>query len=82
MISMVERGSTADREPHFASPKDKCPYSPTFVIGQHASPFGFPEAHSTFVGLMSQPAVFAQAESMRRISRDRARQKRGPPAIL
>jgi hypothetical protein len=35
-----------------------------------------------YAGLQSHPACHAQAEAQKRISFDRSRQKRGPPAVL
>ncbi|RXH57349.1 hypothetical protein GRAN_0659 [Granulicella sibirica] len=35
-----------------------------------------------FASLMTHPAGVAQTESKWRISRDRSRQKRGPPSLL
>ena len=40
------------------------------------------QADGLFASLMTHPAGVAQTESKWRISRDRSRQKRGPPSLL
>jgi len=72
----------AARETRVGALEAKCPYAPAaFVLGYNPSLAGFP-ARGVFAALVSQPAIIAQAESRLRISRDRSRQKRGPPSLI
>jgi hypothetical protein len=82
MMSVAERSAIADRETHVGATEAKCPYAPAaLAVEHHPSPVSL-STHGIFVALVSQPAVIAQAESRLRISRDRSRQKRGPPSLL
>ncbi|MGB7188624.1 MAG: hypothetical protein WBD10_00675 [Acidobacteriaceae bacterium] len=60
----------------------KCPYSimpPAVLVLPSFTPS--PSA-SIFAGVTRHPAVSAQVEARQRVSFDRARQKRGPPAFI
>jgi len=81
MMSMAERSKILSDQPQFMVVQEKCPYSPAvLVIGHQPKLLGVPSAQRTLAGLVGQAAVVAQTESKRRISRDRSRQKRGPPS--
>jgi hypothetical protein len=82
MMSMAERSQLASRDPQFQAPAEKCPYCPTSVAVIHDNTFVPPTAQAIFAALIAHPAVVAQTESKLRISRNRSRQKRGPPASL
>ncbi len=60
-----------------------CPLFPKWrpmqVLQQHAAQ---PGPATFYAALQSHPACHAQTEAQRRISFDRSRQKRGPPAVL
>lgn len=62
---------------------EKCPYSP-----QAQAPVSWPDrfapalSQAIFSGIVHHPAVAPQTEAHFRISFDRSRQKRGPPASL
>src|SRR5438309_1894165 len=58
---------------------ERCPYSPSTAPKTRAESISVPVAQAIFAELASHPAAAAQTESRRRISRDRSRQKRGPP---
>lgn len=60
---------------------EKCPYSvaPPAILA--AAVYAPSASGSIFAGVARHPAVAAQVEAQLRISFDRARQKRGPPAI-
>jgi hypothetical protein len=60
---------------------DHCPYFPGVTTAVQAGWTTLPVEGSIYAGLVSHPAVVAQTQSMWRISRDRSRQKRGPPSI-
>jgi hypothetical protein len=79
----VEEGSqSASYKAEFRAPLDKCPYCPDAVAASHSYLFAASPAQAIYAELTSHPAVFAQMESRWRISRDRSRQKRGPPSQL
>jgi len=71
-----------DTSPKFRAPADHCPYSPAVTTAIRSSWSVLPREGSIYAGLVSHPAVVAQTQSMWRISRDRSRQKRGPPAVF
>jgi hypothetical protein len=82
MMSMAERARHANRNPRFSTPEEKCPYGPTAVVATHGSVFTAPPVSAIFAGLVTHPTVTTQTESKLRISLNRSRQKRGPPASL
>jgi hypothetical protein len=81
MMSMAERNRLESHESAFSAPLEKCPYCPAAILSIH-HPAGFvpPSEQVIYAGLAGHPAGVAQAECKRRISADRARGKRGPPA--
>jgi hypothetical protein len=79
MMSKAERSQLASRDPQFRAPAEKCPYDPATVAVIHGSVFVPPTSQAIFAAVIAHPAVVAQTESKLRISRDRSRQKRGPP---
>jgi hypothetical protein len=82
MMSIGERAPFAQHAPQFQAPVEKCPYCPAAVALVHGDTFVPPMGKAIFAGLMTHPAVAAQAESKLRISLSRSRQKRGPPPSL
>lgn len=80
--NMAERSQSASRDPQFQAPTEKCPYCPASVAVVHDNTFVPPIAQAVFAALIAHPGVVAQTESKLRISRNRSRQKRGPPASL
>jgi hypothetical protein len=82
MMSMGERNQFAQHHPQFTSPMKKCPYYPGAVTAPHGTVFTLPIAEAVFAALVSHPSGLAQTESKYRISRDRSRQKRGPPTLF
>jgi len=81
MMSMAERRAMTGRQRQFSAPQEKCPCCPqAMVIGHQTNTLGAPSVQAIFAGFSGQAAVIAQTESKRRISRDRSRQKRGPPS--
>jgi hypothetical protein len=63
------------------APPMKCPYSPDAVVSVHTSTLALSASSASLITLASHPAGVAQTESKWRISRDRSRLKRGPPAL-
>jgi hypothetical protein len=81
VASMVDRGNLTGREAQFGAPAGKCPYCPSAPVATHNELLAPPMRDAVFASLVSHPSGVAQTESMRRISRDRSRQKRGPPVF-
>jgi hypothetical protein len=77
---MADRGNLKQHGMQFSAPAEKCPYCPSTLAAAHSKLLALPTADAVFASLVSHPAAIAQIESMQRISRDRSRQKRGPPA--
>lgn len=83
MMGMTERNSMSSDKAQFTPPVEKCPYCPgALTLGHQPNAFGVPSNQIVFVGVSGPSAVIAQTESKRRISRDRSRQKRGPPSFF
>ena len=83
-LGMAEKSQLAahDTAPKWAAPLDRCPYCPaSLASGQLHETFAAPPAQAFYAQISSHPAGVAQTESRRRISRDRSRQKRGPPTF-
>jgi hypothetical protein len=82
-MNMAERGQLATKEssPKWTAPADRRPYCPAAVVlGHLQDTFAAMAAQAFYAEISSHPAGAAQTESKRRISRDRSRQKRGPPS--
>jgi hypothetical protein len=82
MASMSDRNSLSKTTRAFSTPTEKCPYCPSAIIAGHTDLLALPTAKAVFASLVSHTSGIAQTESLRRISRDRSRQKRGPPTLL
>jgi hypothetical protein len=83
MMSMAQRKEMSSDKPQFTPPLEKCPYCPAaLTIGHQPNPFSIATGQMVFIDSIGQFSVVAQTESKRRISRDRSRQKRGPPALV
>jgi hypothetical protein len=65
-----------------AAPADKCPFFPHSILIPSLlnHPFVVQRFGLFYAAVQSHPAYHAQTEAQRRISFDRAKQKRGPPA--
>lgn len=78
----MERNETAGKRPGISSPPEKCPYSPIAIgVFENHSVAELPTAKAIFGELQGHPAITPQTESLRRIAKDRSRQKRGPPSL-
>ena len=60
---------------------ERCPYSPAVAPVLHLASYAPPSDAAVFAELVSHPAVHAQTDARYRVAFDRARQKRGPPAV-
>ena len=61
---------------------EKCPYTPSASAFLVLPSFTPSTAASIFAGITRHPALSPQTDAQLRISFDRVRQKRGPPALL
>jgi hypothetical protein len=61
---------------------EKCPYTPAAPAALSFPFFAPPASAAIFAGITRHPTVSPQTDAQLRISFDRARQKRGPPALL
>jgi len=68
------------QERAFRTVHEKCPYDIAPPAVMVLPPFKPSAPASIFAGILCHPSVVAQTEVQRRISFDRSRQKRGPPA--
>jgi len=83
MMSMTERARLSNHTPTFSAPPEKCPYCPSAIPNIHPSgSFVLPIGRMIYAGLFSHAAIVVQVECRRRIARDRAHGKRGPPVFL
>ncbi len=80
---MAERSlltASDSQTPRWQAPVELCPYCPASLPGYfHQELLNMPVAQAIFSDIVSHPSGTVQTESRRRISRDRSRQKRGPP---
>ncbi|HVW76262.1 MAG TPA: hypothetical protein VHB45_01525 [Alloacidobacterium sp.] len=72
--------SQHNRQVH--APVERCPYCPAAIATAHSDAFVAPTAQAVFAELVAHPASPAQTESKLLISRNRSRQKRGPPSFF
>ncbi len=81
-MSAAEREKMAQMtsERGFSAPLEKCPMQQKALAAVHHEQSVVGAAGVTTVALLQEPSAAAQAECLRRISFDRSRQKRGPPA--
>ena len=65
------------------APFERCPFFPTSMISTtlQGHTLAMPSSEAFYAALRSHPACSAQIEAYYRISFDRSRQKRGPPAL-
>ena len=68
--------------PEFHAPAPTCPYQHSPVRSVQQVRLAIPAAHVLYAALVSHPTALAQTQSKWRVSRERARQKRGPPAAI
>ncbi len=81
-MSAAERQALASPTRQFAPPPERCPFRNTALAapGQNPHAPALPVS-GLFSAVVTHPAGAAQAESRRRIARERTRHKRGPPAL-
>jgi hypothetical protein len=81
MGNISDRGNLTIAGSQFSAPAEKCPYFPSALAARHNELLSLPIGDVVFASLAGHYSGVAQAESMQRISRDRSRQKRGPPVL-
>ena len=85
MIMLEKNGIAAasdSKGPLWKRPLEQCPYCPAMVVSWHHQQMFAPStAQAIFAEFLGHPSGTVQTESRRRISRDRSRQKRGPPNL-
>jgi hypothetical protein len=81
-MNLLTRSQGSDHRPVFAQVTEKCPYAPAALVGLHGPGFKPTRSALIFAEIVSHPVQRPQTEAHRRISFDRSRQKRGPPAMV
>jgi hypothetical protein len=79
-MKMEERRKLIQQGVWISAPADKCPYYPGALPAVHFDLLAPQTSASVIARVISVPAEIAQTKSKFRISHDRSRQKRGPPA--
>src|SRR5260370_206774 len=82
LISMADRANSGQGGKKVSAAVEKWPYWPGAVMTTHPDVMSLAASSGVFAALVSHSAGIAQTESKWRISRDRSRQKRGPPSFL
>jgi hypothetical protein len=68
--------------PEFRAPTPKCPYQQPAFRQAAQGAYAVPPSQVVYAALVSHPTGLAQTHSKWRVSRERSRQKRGPPVNL
>jgi len=68
--------------PELSAPVQRCPYQQPAVRSLHDVRYAVPVSEAVYAAVVSHTTGMAQTQSKWRVSRERARQKRGPPASL
>ena len=84
LADMDMSGSASADRSGFSAPSisERCPYGAKSIPSTAHPDWSLDTAQAVFAGVVAHPAVAPQTESKRRISAERSRQKRGPPASL
>jgi len=82
MGAALQQSSSQSPTTQSSTLREKCPYLLTVQAPAHLLFTPDEILASLHTGILSQPAVHAQTEALLKISFDRARSKRGPPAPL
>lgn len=77
-ISVGTQGGTRMSAPVVS---ERCPYGSKLIPGNTHPDWSLQTSKVIFAGILSHPSIAPQTESKRRISADRSRPKRGPPAV-
>jgi hypothetical protein len=82
MAAVAQQSSSTSSKVKTAAVRERCPYNPSSSAAVNLVFFADPIQQAIFAGIVSHPACHAQTEACFRISFDRSRQKRGPPALI
>jgi hypothetical protein len=82
MMGMASVSNSGKTQAGFATVTDRCPYGSQSAPATPHSAWSLDPSSAIFAGILAHPAIAPQTESRRRISADRSRQKRGPPAAV
>jgi hypothetical protein len=84
MTDMAMDGESNSVAVNISAPIEKCPFFPKAIVPATATKHlgALPSSGTFFAALRSHPACTVQTEARYRVSFHRARQKRGPPAVL
>ena len=82
MMAAANTGESSQHSHTLTTIPEKCPYAPGLLAATHPDVLSVPSNHVLIAAVISQTSGVAQTESKWRISRDRSRQKRGPPSLL
>jgi hypothetical protein len=84
MLADMDMSGPSSNRAGFNAPSvsERCPYGAKSVPSTSHPDWSLDTAQAVFAGVVAHPAVAPQTESKRRVSSDRSRQKRGPPASL
>lgn len=78
---MAEMTKEASAQRGFGVIREKCPYMPAALSVIVLPSFKPSTAAAIYAGVQQHASVSPQTEAQQRISFDRSRQKRGPPAL-
>ena len=81
MLSAAER-TALTKGISFSRTPQRCPYFPQVLPAAQHAPASLVPTATFFADVQSHPTCASQALAKFRISRDRSRQKRGPPTLL
>lgn len=81
MMKTEERNAVSDHLPAFATPSERCPYFPAFVLRVQGDPFAAPERDKTLSPPAVLPVVLTQRLSIFAVPAQTAHLKRGPPVV-
>ena len=81
MLSVEERAALTEGI-NFSTIPQRCPYCPNVLPAAQHAPASLAPAATFFAHVLSQPTCASQTSAKLRISRDRSRQKRGPPSLV
>lgn len=79
---MAHMAQTSDKGPGVKTIAEKCPYCPHSTTASQTQLIATGTGKAIFAGLVSHPSVCSQTEANYRVSYDRSRHKRGPPALI
>jgi hypothetical protein len=80
-MKVMQPAETSDSGATLSAIPPRCPAFPAVVTQVRHGDLSLHTASLIFAGILSHPTVKPQTQARARVSLDRARQKRGPPAL-